>query len=184
MSTKTLFSLFVLVLAISLASQAKVKLKNTKRLVLPTDISQPLISAETNQKLLPKSITAEDSGSNVVSKIVDNSLSVWWDQSPMRQTSVGRAAEKIEKNMKAEVDFGKSEATPAGHKLSVKLLAMQALARLEYKGWVRAAINYDARAARTETEVLENLAKNKDLVLSHTFSSAETKSQVSLRMNW
>jgi hypothetical protein len=70
------------------------------------------------------------------------------------------------------------------HKITVKLLAMQALAKVEYKGWVRAGLNYDAKAAKTEAELLEALSENKDLVVSQSFTATENKSQVSLRWNW
>ncbi len=178
-----LLALFV-VLSFSFFAEAKINIKNTKRLILPIDVSEPLLSAETTQKLLPQSVSADDSGGKVASKIIDNTVSYWWDTSPIRQTSVGRAAEKVEKNLKAEVDLGKSENSQTEHKISIKLLAMQALARLEYKGWVRAGVNYDARSAKTEAELLESLAANKDLVLSQSFTNIESKSQVSLRWNW
>ncbi len=181
-----LASLLIIFLTIAFAvtSEAKVNVKTTTRMVMPVDVSEPLISAETSNKLLPKSVKPDESSGSVISKIMDNSFSVWWDKSPIRQTSVGRAAEKVEKNMKAEVDFGRMANSKVDHKLSVKVLAMQALAKLEYRGWVRAAINYDARSANTEAEVLESIAANKDLVVSHSFAAQENKSQVSFRWNW
>ena len=61
---------------------------------------------------------------------------------------------------------------------------MQALTKLEYKGWVNAAVNYDARAAKTEAEVSEKIFNKQDLVISHAISREENKSQVALRWNW
>lgn len=88
--------------------------------------------------------------------------------------------------MKAEIDLGASghASDKMDHKLSLKLLAMQALAKIQYIGWTRAEINYDAKAAKTEVEVLENISNNKDLVISHSFTATENKSQLSLRWNW
>lgn len=183
---KTFKTLFILIGFISFAAtaQAKVNLKKTQVLIMPTDISEPMMSAETVQKIQPKSVAPDESSSSVISKMVDNTVSYIWDASAIKQTSIGRAAEKVEKTMKAEVDLGKSANSKTEHKISVKLLAMQALAKLEYRGWVRAGINYDARAAKTEAEVSENIAKNNDLVLSHSISASEKKSQVSIRWNW
>lgn len=183
---KILTSLLIIFITIAFAitSEAKVNLKKTKPLIMPIDVSEPLISAETNEKLLPKNLTVDESSASVLSQILDNGFSVWWDKSPIRQTSVGRAAEKVEKNMKAEIDFGRSANSKVDHKLSLKLLAMQGLAKLEYRGWLRAAINYDARSAKTEAEVLESIATNKDLVVSQSFAYQENKSQVSFRWNW
>ena len=61
---------------------------------------------------------------------------------------------------------------------------MQALAKIEYKGWVRAGLNYDAKAAKTEAEVLESISENKEFVVSQSVTASENKSQVSLRWNW
>ena len=116
--------------------------------------------------------------------MIDNTLSFWWERSPAKNTSLGQVAEKVDKNLKTEMSLGRSADQKTEHKLSIKLLAMQALAKLEYKGWVRAGLNYDARAAKTEAEILEALSPNKDLVVSQSFTAAENKSQVSLRWNW
>ena len=183
-SLSPLTTILVTILFFSMNGHAEVNLEKTKLLIMPSDVSEPLISAKTSKKMQPKSINPEESSSSVISKIMDNSFSVWWDQSAIRQTSVGRAAEKVEKNMKAEIDFGRSENSKVDHKLSLKVLAMQALAQLEYRGWFRAGINYDARSDKTEAEVLENLAENKDLIISQSFAQQEAKSAVSLRWNW
>lgn len=139
-----------------------------------------------SKKVLPKSLTAADSSKTVVSKIIDNSLAYWWDQSEMKKSSIGQAATKIEDKMKAEMDLGTSgeASTKTDHRISLKLLAMQALAKIQYIGWTKAEINYDAKASKAEVEVFENISNNKDLIISHSISAAETKSQLSLRWNW
>ncbi len=106
---------------------------------------------------------------------------MWWDTSPIRTTAVGRAAEKVEKNMRTEVSY---KTNRVEHKISFKVLAVQALAKLEYKGWVNAAINYDARTAKTEAEVSEKISAKQDLVVSHAFMPTGNKSQVAWRWNW
>lgn len=178
--------LFILSLACGLTctAQARVDLKKTKRLVLPTDPSEPLLSAETSQKILPKNVEQGESGNSVISEMIDNSFSLWWEKSPVKQTSIGQVADKVDKKLKTEVNFGKSADQKTEHKISVKVLAVQALAKLEYKGWVRAGLNYDARAAKTQAEVLENISAHQDLKLSHSMSSDGNMSQVSWVLNW
>ncbi len=176
-------SLFLLTLTISQLGWSKVSIYKTHNLVMPADITTPLISAETSEKIQPKSLSANESAESIVSKIADNSLSLWWETSPVRNTQAGRAAEKVEKNLRTEVSF-KDKANHTEHRISFKVLAMQALAKLEYKGWVNAAINYDARADKTEAEVSEKIFKKQDLVLSHVFTKQENKSQVAWRWNW
>lgn len=176
--------IFSLVCGLHFKAQARVDLKKTKRLVLPADPSQPLLTAETSQKILPKNIEQGESGSSVISEIIDNSFSLWWEKSPVKQTSLGQVAEKVDKKLKTEVSLGKSTDQKTEHKISVKVLAMQALAKLEYKGWVRAGLNYDARAAKTQAEVLESISAHQDLKLSHSMSSDGNMSQVSWVLNW
>ncbi len=182
-----LFSLiFILSLTcgISINCEARVDIDSTKRLILPDDPAEPLLSAENTQRILPKKIEAGESGASVVSQMMDNSFSLWWEKSAIKQTSIGRAADKIEKNLKTEMNLGTSGYKKTEHKISIKLLAMQALAKIEYKGWVRAGLNYDARAAKTEAAVTENISEHQDLMVSHTIQSGESKSQVSLLWNW
>lgn len=173
----------------SLASARVIEKKKMKLLVMPQEVSSETedgsFGETVSDKILPKTLTSADSSQSVVAKIIDNSLMYWWDNSSLKNSSVGRAATKIEQNLKAEVDLGSSEGVDKiDHKLSFKVLASQTLAKLEYKGWFKAAINYDARAAKTEAELLENLDNNKDLVITHSMTRSENKSQVSLRWNW
>ncbi len=165
-------------------AEAHFNVNNTERLFLPVDVSAPAMEAETSKRLQPKTAVTGESGDSVASKIVDNTLTLWWETTPLRQSPLGRTAEKVEKNMKAEASFGKTSPTSTEHVVGIKFLAMQSLARLEYRGWVRAGINYNARAASTEAEVLESIDKNKDLVISHLIKTDGSKSQVSFRWNW
>lgn len=154
--------------------------------ILEMPLSGEAESAEKtfSNKVLPKSLTSADSSQTVVSKIIDNSLAYWWENSELKNTSVGQVAKKIEENMNAEVNLGTSGDTKTEHKLSLKVLAMQALAIIEYRGWTKAAINYNAKAAKAEIEIFENLSNNKDLIISHSVTALEKKSQLSLRWNW
>lgn len=176
----TLFLLSVLVLA-SQPVWSQVHLNKTQNLIMPVDVSNPFMSAETSQRIQPRSVANGASASTIVSQIADNSFSLWWDTTPIRNTEVGRAAEKVEKSMRSEVAY---KVNRVEHKISFKVLAMQALAKLEYKGWVNAAINYDARAAKTEAEVSEKIGAKQDVVISHAFTPGGNKSQVAWRWNW
>ncbi|OFZ28793.1 MAG: hypothetical protein A2622_06845 [Bdellovibrionales bacterium RIFCSPHIGHO2_01_FULL_40_29] len=150
---------------------------------MPVDVSEPLLNVETSQRIQPKAVSGEESANSVISKMADNTLSLWWDTTPLRNSAVGKAAEKVEKNLKAEVAF-KNKDSKTDHRISFKVLAMQALAKIEYKGWVNAAVNYDARAATTEAEVSEQISQKQDLVISHAITRTENKSQVAWRWNW
>lgn len=181
MNNKQIFlTLFVAV--ISLNCWGRVPLKKMKILVLPTDLSTPLISEDTKNKIIPSTIEPEESANKVLAKMADNTVSLWWSTTPLHKTAIGQAADSAEKklNMKAEYE----DKNKVKHSFNFKVLAMQALARIEYKGWVHAAISYDARAAKTEAELSEKINTRQDLVISHAVTTAENKSQVGLRWSW
>jgi hypothetical protein len=176
--------LFCVLMALLLAAPAfaKVDIRQTKRLYMPAEyVDEDL--AHLSQAILPKAIDPNDSSRSVVGKIVDNSLTYWYNNSEFKNTSVGRAATQVEKKMRADVNLG-TDTNKIQHRLSFRVLAAQALAKLEYVGWFKASLNYDAKSAKTEAEVFENLPNNKDLVVSHSVTGLENKSQLSLRWNW
>ena len=102
-----LFILF-LVSGMSHNAYARVDVKKTKLLVLPMDPSEPLLSAEVSQRILPKKFVPGESGSSVISEMIDNSFSLWWERSPVKETELGRVAEKVDKNLKTEMNLGTS----------------------------------------------------------------------------
>ena len=179
-----LLSLFIITLAIGPKCWCKVNIKKTERLDMPSDISEPLMTSATSQRILPKTLQGNESAGSVISKMADNSFSIWWETTPVRNTAVGKAADRAEKNLKTEVNFKDNSASKTEHKIVFKILAMQALARIEYKGWIRAAINYDAKASKAEAEVSEKIFQRQDIVLSHAMTPSENKSQVSWRFDW
>ena len=158
----------------------------TRKLNMPQNIEPASAVASVSSKIT-NSLTAADSSRTVVTKIIDSSLSYWWETSGIRNTSVGQAVDNVQNKLKADVDLGSSnDAEKTKHKLTFRFLAAQAMAKIEYIGWVRAVLKYDAKTANAEAELLENLSNNKDLVISHSFSNSnlESKSQVSFRWNW
>lgn len=174
--------LLVICLFFTFVGWKDVHAKQMPILVMPTLNENS--SNDLTEKILPKSIDSSESSQSVVTRIIDNSLSYLWENSGMKNSSVGRAAEAVDKKMKAEVDIGSAEKNQTIHKFSFKLMALRALAKIEYQGWVKAALNYDAKASKAEAEVFENLANNKDLIISHSITANESKSQLSLRWNW
>ena len=176
--------LTVIILLLSHQSWSGVLHSKAQYLLMPADVTEPLMTAETARKLQPRSAATGDSGSSVLSKIADNSLSYLWENSSFKTTSIGRAAEKVEKNLKTEMNFTDSSAAKTQHKISFKVLALQALARLEYHGWLHAALNYDVRATAAEAEISEKLYNQQVFVFTYASTREEAKSQVAWRWNW
>lgn len=179
--------IFLFSLSVSLTAQAKFDIYLTKKLEMPKSIQDTSTITNVSNKVV-NSIDSTDSSGIVVSKIIDNSVMYWWDNSGVKDTKMGQAVETVQNKMRADVDLGSTGVgelkNTTQHKLSLRLLAAQALAKVEYFGWFKGAFKYDMKNSVAEAEVLENLNNNKDLVVSHSVSSNESKSQVSLRWSW
>ncbi|MGZ3690722.1 MAG: hypothetical protein ACXVAX_04425 [Pseudobdellovibrio sp.] len=179
--------LFSYVLFFSLTAQAKFDVFLTGKLNMPDNVQENSTVVNLSNKVV-SSIDATDNSKTVVTKIVDNSVMYWWDNSGIRNTSVGKAVDNVQNKMRADVNLGStgsdSDKNATQHKLSMKILAAQALAKIEYYGWFKAAFTYDAKSATSEAAWYENLNNNKDLIVSHSINNIESRSQVSLRWNW
>lgn len=174
--------LTVCFVCLSSHSWAEDYVRPVKKLEMPPKKESVFDVQHFSTKILPTALTPGETSDSFVTKVADNSLALYWEESPLRQTSVGRVAESAEKKMKLEVDIKDQENTD--HKFSFKVLAIQTLAKFEYTGWVKAAFNYDFKAAKTEAEIIESISKNQDLVLSQSKTSDDTSSKVSLRWQW
>ena len=183
---KAAFSIFTLVILTSFLCLevcfARVNLTETRKLHLPEAQPVELLSKEFTRQVLPKTVQVGESGHAVLSRMADNTVAYWWETTPLRNSAIGRAADTIEK--KARLNGEIQGANQVTHFFDLKVLVMQALARFEYRGWFRAGINYDARAAATEAEIVQPLSKNKNLVVSQQFNQNESTSRLSLNFNW
>ena len=166
----------------SFAQAQYVNVKKTKKLMLPSDVQQESILNVISTEILPTNIAAGESESQIFMKMADKGISYYWKVTPLRQTSIGRAAEAVEENMKVEAGF--KDTQNVEHKFNFKILAMQALAKIEYSGWVKAAFNYDAKSEQTKAEIIEAISNNSDIVISHAVQSTENQSELSMRWNW
>lgn len=170
------------VLGLGSLASAKVNIEQTKRLVLPVKVGAESLSDVLATEILPSKLAADETSQSFLSKVADNSLTLYWKHSPLRYTTAGKAVETAEKKLNVEATY--KDTNNVDHKINFKVLAMQALAKIQYTGWVNAALNYDLKAARAAAEVSEALSEKTDIVLSHEVSKIDQKSGVSLNWKW
>lgn len=174
----TIFS----VLGLGSLASAKVNVQHTKRLVLPAKVGSDSLADVLTTDILPNKLAADETSSSFLTKVADNSISHYWKHSPLRHSPAGKAVESAEKKLNVEASY--KDEDNIDHRFNFKVMAMQALAKIQYTGWVNAALNYDLKDARAAAEVSEALSDKNDLVLSHEISNAEQKSAVSLSWKW
>jgi len=163
-------------------SSAESYVRPVKKLSLPDKVGSVFDIQQYATKVLPPVLQKNETSDSLVTKIADNSIALYWEKSPLRQTAVGQVADAAEKKMKLEVDI--KDQLNTDHKFSFKILAMQTLAKIEYSGWVKAALNYDLRGSKTEAEIIESISDRQDIVLSQSKTSDDVHSKISLRWLW
>lgn len=174
--------IFIFVLACNKAN-ARVDYEKTQPLVLPIELSSSDVAAAVNA-IMPATDMSGFSQRQVASRILDNSLRYLWITSPLRYTAVGQVANKVEKTVQVEKVIAATQEDKVQHKFSFDVQGIQALARLKYSGWIKAAIQYNMNDASASAEVSEKIFEDKDLVLSQTVGAVDSTSQVSLRWDW
>lgn len=172
------------ILLMTCSSFARVDIRTTKPLVIPVDRFSPRITSKDIAEFVPTDVTSNDSADSVVGRIVDRGLSYWYNNSGFKNTALGRVAEDAQQKLKTDVTVQGSSPKATAHKFSFRIEAFQALAKIEYTGWMKAAINYNAQKAQTNIAVREKIYKDKDLVVSHSVSSREGVSSMGVGWSW
>lgn len=175
---------FLLILGITVPCLGKVDLESTQPLVIPEDKYTPKITQEDVAKVIPSDLKEDDSESTVFTRIADRGLALWFDSPAMKDSSLGRFAEQTQEKLKTDIVVPARSPQGVNHKLSFRVEAFQALAKLEYTGWLRAAVNYDAKASATDILFKEKVLTNKDLVFSHKVNKEEDLSMIGLAWSW
>ena len=168
----------------SLVCQAKVDMRGTKPLIIPVDRYTPQVTQKTVSNWVPTNMAPSSDQNQVMARIADRSFSSWFNSPEVKATTLGKTAQTVQENMKADVEVPATSPAGVKHKFSFRVEAFQALAKLEYTGWTKCVFDYDAKSSSSEVQLSEKLFDNKDLVVSHKSSSEQDLSFVALRWDW
>jgi len=135
-------------------------------------------------KILPASLSPVANGEDVAAQIFDHSVSNFFNQEHIRNTSIGRAAKSVEETMKAEVALGGDEPESTQHNLKFQMKATQTKASMEYRGITNAELSYSVTSRSTDLEIFEPLGENSRLVYHHSTRPDEKRDVLSLRLNF
>ena len=178
--------IFCLISSVVLASVAGAKVDRRKAVPVPIPQLQgpDVVTYQDIQKVVPTDMEPTDRADQVAARIGDKAIQQVLNSPEMKNSSVVRAASKVENSMKAEVSVGSGEPDSIDHRFSFHFMALQSTGRLQYKGWLNAVMNVDTRRGETQVEVTERLFRNKDFYINHTASSVEDVSALGVRWNW
>ena len=122
--------------------------------------------------------------SQILPAMVDTGLNNWFNSREVQQSVVGRSAKALENATKQEVSWGGEQENSVHHKVSLNLLALQSMARVQYEGYMRAQVTYQARDQITAMELLQGVGYNRDVIVSQIQSPTSSMSQISYRLSF
>lgn len=127
----------------------------------------------------------ESTSTGVERKIIDHSLSSFFNSPYMKSTEVGKTATKVEKNMQSNVSFGGDAPQAIHHNLKIEMKPTQSKACVEYTGLTNANLTYNVAASETNLEVKERLSLLKtQFVYNWQAKPSDTRNVVSMRWIW
>lgn len=177
----TTLSLAILQGLVIFQASAKVDIKSTKPYIFPKVLKPEMITSNDVSKIIPTDIAPDSDSDTVAKRIIDNSISSLFNSQAVKESLVGGAAHKVQNKMKVEAEV---KTQKVNHKFSVKLMLAQAIAKVEYKGWVNALVNYDTKQQSSELELSDKVFTNKDLYFKHQAQNNSDMNSVGIRWNW
>jgi len=180
---KQMTLIFILLMTSQIA-MAKLDHDSTQPMTVAlTDNSAEKITEKDVEKIIPMDLKDTNDMNQVAGRIADRSLQTWFNSPAVQGSALGQTATTVQKNMKADITVKSDEPQAIEHKFSMQFMAIQAMAKVQYTGWLNAVFNYDARAAQSMVEFSEKVF-NKDLFVNHTSSSKGDISSVGIKWGW
>jgi hypothetical protein len=176
----------LIILATSQIALAKLTIANTQPLAVPMENEQGTehVTQKDVEKIIPTDMSQTDNMNAVAAKIADRSVQAWFNSAQVQGSVLGQTATSVQKKMATDITVKSDEPHGVDHKFSMQILALQAMAKLQYTGWLNAVFNYDAKAAETMVEFSDKIF-NKDLFINHTSSSSKGDvSTVGIKWGW
>jgi hypothetical protein len=133
---------------------------------------------------IPASLAPVVDAGGVSRQIVDHSISTFFKQDSIRNTFVGRAADTVEKKLKAEVEIGGSEPDSQKHKFKFQVKASETKASMEYRGLTNCNVSYAVASRNANIEIFEPLSSRSNIVYTHTDAPADRRDVLSFRVHW
>lgn len=162
---------------------AKLTVDNTQPIAVPVVQAPEEITTKDVEKIIPTDLQATNDLNQVALRIADRSIQAWFNSAHIQASAIGQTANTVQEKMATDITVKSDEPEGVEHKFSVQLMALQAMAKLQYSGWLNAVFNYDARAAKSMIEFSEKVF-NKDFFVNHSSSSKGDVSAVGIKWGW
>ena len=141
---------------------------------------QPIKTAD----YIPTNLHNSDNSSYVMSSIADKSISTVMNDAAFKNSPFGRTANSVQESMTQKVVIGGNSENSIQHKFDFQYQAFQSLAAVKYEGFAKANITYSGRDSVLSFEVLQDLAKNRQLVVSQQYRPEQRVSNVNYKWSF
>lgn len=152
---------------------------------LDSSMQNQRMTSQDVQAYVPVSMRSGASEAQVMKGIADQSLKTWFNSAAVKNSSVGRAADRVQSNMKLDASTKTGQGLDqVEHKFTMQLLAFQSSAKVEYSGYLSAVVNHNVADKETDVELSEKILKDKSLFLNHTIKPSDRVSTLGLKWNF
>lgn len=161
------------------------KKKPTQRLIIPNYQMEAIFDQNDMMEIVPISyVQAEKDSQKVVNHIADNGIKFILKKSELQYSPIVRTADKISQKLQTDIVVAGKTENSVEHKFSFKLEAFQALAKIEYTGWIKAFMTYNAAEAQTDFTLNELIFEDKEMFLKITGNQKESTSSLGVGWSW
>lgn len=136
-------------------------------------------------KIMPSDMDPRWNMTQASGRILDHSLSNFFNSESVRNSSLGRSAHQIDKSMSGGVSMGGTEPDTITHEVKFEMRASQARAQLAYSGLTNAQLSYQAVDSKLDLEVRESVEMiGTQLVYNHIAQNGDNTDMLSMRWAW
>lgn len=136
-------------------------------------------------KFIPLDMPPGQDTKNVVNRVADQTIQTLFNSVEFRQSPVGAMSVAVQESLKTEVSLVRAQrADEVEHKLQMSLQAFQNYAQIQYSGYGKAAVKYFVDTARVSMEVTEKVAKNQNIILSHSVAPLDRASHLAYQIDF
>ncbi|MES2854744.1 MAG: hypothetical protein V4692_02720 [Bdellovibrionota bacterium] len=136
-------------------------------------------------KIMPSDMDPRWNMTQASGRILDHSLSNFFNSDSVRNSSLGRSAHQIDQSMSGGVSMGGIEPDTITHEVKFQMRASQARAQLEYSGLTNAQLSYQAVDSKLDLEVREEVALiGTQVVYNHIAQNGDNTDMLSMRWAW
>jgi hypothetical protein len=130
-------------------------------------------------KWIPLDMTDTKSEGHVFGRILGRGLS-----NALKDTSVGQAAQRVEKSLAKDISIGGADEDSVKHVFKFRVEAEKAEAKLNYQGLMNAQLSYEVAMSQLKFEIRQSIARDTDLFLSHIDKSDDHREILGVHLNF